>query len=518
MFNKTLFLAFAAATVLLAQDVPPGDRPAAGAGKGKETVYYLPSRYPAWPPAYEDKAYAAIDGNHIFGYVRELVGIADASHDDDHPYWGRITGTDADAHTANWMLSRLKQIGVTDVHSEDLDLPPQWTPESWSVSATAGAKTVKLATATPMVHTQGTPNGATLDLEAVYVGLGTAADFAGRDVKGKAVFIQAEPLPGGSETSASAYGAPARAQDKGAAAIFVVIAVPGNFSTLIEGTTTVPSFALGFEDGAAVRELIEAGTPPRIKLRSVIKMESGQQTSLIWAVIPGMSDEKIIINAPRDGYYFGANDNATGLATALGLAEYFVKIPRAQRTRTIVIVGSPGHHNTPVGSQWLVAHKDTFFDKTALIINCENVAQTAVDMHGLTLVASNTPATLDWFVHGSVKLGQVANMAWDRFGISRYHDAMEVPTGDMSAYADFAPSIQLTQATPFYNSDKDATETVAPSGIGSVARAYAHLIDDVNKLTLADLQPGAIFHGSDPGEIEYKSPIETPELMQPPRR
>lgn len=513
MLNRTLLLALAGATLLLAQDPPSPGEP-----QNKGTVYYLPSRYPAWPPAYDDKAYAAIDGNHLFGYVRELVGIADASHDDDQRYWGRIAGTDGDAHAANWMLSRLKQLGITDVHNESLDLPPQWAPQSWSVSATAGAKTVKLETATPMLHTPGTPNGAALDLEAIYVGLGTAADFAGRDVKGKAVFIQAEPLPGAARQSASEYGAPARAQEKGAAAIFIVIAVPGNFSTLAEGATTVPSFTLGFEDGAAVRELIEKGPTPRIKLSSVIKMESGLQTSLIWGVIPGMSDEKIIINAPRDGYYFGANDNASGVATALGLAEYYMKIPPEKRTRTIVIVGSPGHHNTPVGSQWLVAHKDTFFDKTALIINCENTAQASVDLKGFTLVNANTPAGFDWFVRGSAKLGQLANMDWDRFGVARYHDAMEVPSGDMSEFATFAPSVQLSQNTPFYHSDKDTLETIAPSGLGSVTRAYAHLIDDVNKLPIEQLQPGAIAPGSDPGEIEYKSPIDAPEIMQPPRR
>ncbi len=160
-----------------------------------------------------------------------------------------------------------------------------------------------------MVRTPGTPNGEVLDLEAAYVGLGTEADFIGRNVNGKAVFIEAVGLPGAWQQSASVYDAPRRAQQRGAKAIFVVVGLPGNFRTEIAGSTGVPSFTLGFQQGAAVRGMIEQS--PRIRIRSDIQMQAaGQRTSLVWGVIPGMSDEKIIINAHRDGYFDAGDDNA----------------------------------------------------------------------------------------------------------------------------------------------------------------------------------------------------------------
>ena len=48
-----------------------------------------------------------------------------------------------------------------------------------------------------------------------------------------------------------------------------------------------------------------------------------------------MSDEKIIVSAHRDGYFEGAADNASGLATLVGLAEYFTKLPKEKRPRTM---------------------------------------------------------------------------------------------------------------------------------------------------------------------------------------
>ncbi len=178
--------------------------------------------------------------------------------------------------------------------------------------------------------------------------------------------------------------------------------MPGNFRTEIAGSTTIPSFTLGFQQGAAVRALIEQAAgkdAPRIRLRSDNRCRQwAQKTSLVWGVIPGMSDEKIIINA-RIATVISMRATITppGWPPPIGLAEYYAKMPKERQRRAIVIVSNPGHHNTAVGSQWLVAHRDTFFAKTALIINAEHTAQVGVDLYGYKLVATNMPSNFDWF-------------------------------------------------------------------------------------------------------------------------
>ena len=52
-----------------------------------------------------------------------------------------------------------------------------------------------------------------MDLDAVYAGLGTEADFTGKDVKGKAVFVY-------SQLGTPEMGAVKRAAAKGAAVVF----------------------------------------------------------------------------------------------------------------------------------------------------------------------------------------------------------------------------------------------------------------------------------------------------------
>ena len=65
------------------------------------------------------------------------------------------------------------------------------------------------------------------------------------------------PLPGSWRHTATAEGALRRAEAKGAAAIFAIIALPGNIRTQLYPTgTSVPTFSLGMDDGYAIRDLI----------------------------------------------------------------------------------------------------------------------------------------------------------------------------------------------------------------------------------------------------------------------
>ena len=485
---------FAATALLLAQSAP---QPGAARGSSmlekeriyKEPVFFSPNEVPRWPVTKEMQAYVSINGDHLLQYVKDLTEISKHSRDRGEQLWGRITGTQSDAETAHWFAAQLRKAGVTDVHEQPLDLPQQREVRSWSVSVLANGQTIPLDSSVAARGAPGT-NGAELDVEAVYVGLGSEADFAGRDVKGKAVFIYSVPLPGAWQQTYTRFDAAKRAEDRGAAAVFVTIAIPGDMRTVVGASTRVPGFTLGSQDGARVRELIEKAAPgkvPRVKIRADIGIANGQKTSLVWGILPGMSDEKIIINAHRDGYYEAANDNATGIATVLGLAEYFAKMPKEKRRRTLIVIGNPGHHNTPVGSQYLVAHKDEFYSKAALLINCEHTAQYRTDLYGNRLMALDVSWEANIYVGGGPKLEPLVEKDLALLGVSHYKELDPSPAGDIGQTYRLAPSLQLIVATHFYHTDHDTYETIPPNGLENVTRAYAKIIDDVNKLDLADV-------------------------------
>jgi hypothetical protein len=76
--------------------------------------------------------------------------------------------------------------GWSKFRLEKFDMPTQWRANFWEVTLTGGGKTVPLATAYPW---WGSKSAAGLELEPVWVGVGTPTDFQGRDVRGKAVLI-----------------------------------------------------------------------------------------------------------------------------------------------------------------------------------------------------------------------------------------------------------------------------------------------------------------------------------------
>lgn len=444
-----------------------------------------------WPLA--DQHYRPIDGRHLHTYVVEQAAISRRFRDQGHPkFWGRIIGTSSDAESADWLAAKFKSIGLSDVHIQPIDLVPQWMPQSWEVSIRSGGKTIVLDSAQPDYGSNPTPADG-LDLEAVYAGLGSDADFAGKDVHGKAVFVF-------NMLGLKPEGAVKRADTKGAAAIFEVDALPGNMRyQAYPSGTTAPAFTLGGDDGYAARDLI-AASASRVKVRLDVRRVPDLKTALVWGTLPGATDETIYVVAHRDGWFDAAGDNAGGVASMIGLAEFYAKIPRTQRRRTIVFIGLDGHHNTGEGSgagrRWLVEHRDQFFSKTALMINCEHPStlQTYARPHYHEeggLVWSNTLLAQQWYAGGPSRPGlqSIAVKAFHEFGMPVYLDPNDrPPAGDLGQFWRFVPGVATSEFFHYFHTDQETPEVVPWTGLQAATRAYAKIIDEVNKLPLSALQ------------------------------
>jgi Peptidase family M28 len=433
---------------------------------------------------------ASIDGQHLKSYVDTLTAISRRYRDSGHPqFWGRIIGTDADAENARWLLDKFKAIGLSDVREQPFDLPPQWMPQSWSVTASGAGQTRALTSAQPTYRSAATPPEG-VDLEAVDVGFASDGDLAGRDLTGKAVFFYSTDYMSRHVTVSN--GAFRRIGDKGAAAIFVTLLIPGNLRfQFYPVQSAVPTFALGLEDGLAMRDLIaqsRSSDAARVKLRLDVRMTPNLKTATIWGTLPGTSDENVMVVAHRDGWFEGANDNATGVATMVGLAEYFARIPPAARRRTITFLGTSGHHDgTAESGAWLAQHKE-LFAKTALILNCEHTAATQLISYNGTIRTTNVAAPLVWTVGGSERLEQIALGAYETFGVGLFDRKAASAAGEISRIQQLAPALQLIDTGLYWHSDRETSAIVPPSGLAAVTRAYARIIHDIESVDLKDLQ------------------------------
>jgi hypothetical protein len=445
-----------------------------------------------WPLPASAPQYGAIDGFKLKPYVNKLIAIAEKSHKDGHQWWGRITGTPYYEETQQWIEERFREAGV-QTRRQAFDLPPAWFPESWEISASGGGKTVALKTAQPTLRSPGTGDHP-IDAEAVYVGMGSPAEVARLDLKGKVVFVYSTPTPSALRHSASTDGTMRRLQESGAAAVVIILGLPGNATTQLWGShgeeqtiDPVPTFSIGNEDGLSARQMIESGKPVKAHVALRVQTRSGLKPQAVWGVLPGRTDENILFMAHPDGFFQGGLDNASGVAVMLGVAEYFGKIPKEQRRRTITFLSTVGHHvSKDVGLLWMHDNMKDFWAKTALIINAEHVATTQVYRFDRLLVRSNAATAHRFYVGGSTKLHDILFNDFSLFGVGLYEAPQIRPSGDLIRLVDVAPGIEVIESNEFYHSDMD-DNAVPAVGLEGIARAYAKIIDDVNQLELGQL-------------------------------
>ena len=143
-----------------------------------------------------------------------------------------------------------------------------------------------------------------LDLDTVWVGLGMASDFIGKDVRGKAVFVYSVATPSSLIQSAAWMGAAERAQQQGAGALIVVLAIPGNLSYVshlqgarLSNDLKLPIFTVGLDDGEKVESLNALSGAGRLTTRVRWKVETvpGLKAVNVVGVLPGRTDENIVM-------------------------------------------------------------------------------------------------------------------------------------------------------------------------------------------------------------------------------
>ena len=154
------------------------------------------------------------------------------------------------------------------------------------------------ASSRPQPHygAAGLPAGG-IDVEAVYAGLGSEADFAGKDIPGKAVIVF-------NQTGLRNEGAVRRADEKGASVILEVDMLPGNMRyQAYPSGTKAPAFEVGSDEGYAVRDLIAslpAGQAARVKAWFEMQRVPNLKSALVWGTLKGATGETIYLVAHRD--------------------------------------------------------------------------------------------------------------------------------------------------------------------------------------------------------------------------
>lgn len=175
----------------------------------------------------------------------------------------------------------------------------------------------------------------------------------------------------------------------------------------------------------------------------------------------------------------------------LTLAEHFSRMPKEKRRRNIIFIGTAGHHAGSPNAIYLRDKRRELLAKAALMINAEHTSVSQTLNWNTTLRRSTVVWPRRWWVNGSPQLVSLTLAAYRTFGVGVVGDMDPSATGEMSAIAKLAPSIQIIRSPEAKHTDADIPEFVPAVGLEAVARAYAKIIDAVNKLDRTALLPAS---------------------------
>jgi len=457
-------------------------------------------------PAAEDP-YTDIDGGEVHQYVADIIDITNAKRPVGEMFWGRIAGSAAERATAEFLADKFREFGLTDVQTEPVSGGKQWWPQDWKVSLTGspaygeGTRDYLFESAFPSLHLgAGAMQVDELEAELIHVGLGQPVDLLNRDVAGKIAVVRAEFLP--DPFFQTARGRIEAIANAGAVGVIIVVNAPGNHQYALEetGSLHVPSFILGGDDGRFLEDVLTAAGPAdplkmRLSMHSEVR-DSWEGKNVI-GIMPGKTDEYLIVLAHLDGYFESANDNAGGLASLLALARYFASTD--QLNRTLVFVGTSAHHEFSDGARAFIAAHPDILENTALVFNIEHPSSIKSYYRGpLVLSRGTLPGQLMATTSQGERSVTISNgnkllMSMYQEGIDRYGLVVGAmmerrPNGD--AFDFFRAGkivVQILDANLWFHSSADRLETIHENGLERATRLYAYLLDNIDQVSRDEL-------------------------------
>jgi len=297
-----------------------------------------------------------------FGSADELYALNEKMAS----YGARATGSPQHRRWIHHLQDRLKKL--PGVQLEHVDYPiRRWTDTKVALRVrTSGGKAEKLRVAGPVPYAKPAPKGG-VAAPLVFVPNGTAISKA--DVRGKIVVrehvntsipnavlaalqwwtydpqgtLAAQITENYERENSSVRATDMLAAGAGGAAGVIFLRpfpadqVAGEYAPYEGIQWPVPSVFAGADEAARIKQLAAEGGSARITLDAQVKRVN---TRMLLATLPGLTDEQLVVQSHTDGMN-AVWDN--GPVAMVEMAEYFAKLGKQCRPRTLLFAFTTGH-------------------------------------------------------------------------------------------------------------------------------------------------------------------------------
>lgn len=465
------------------------------------------------PPG--EEGFSELQGEVIQKDLRQIVDFSVASRHSQElgsdQIWGRVSGFPSAVATVDWAAQQFRAAGITDVKVQRFKQEANtsiWLPQHWEVrllgNAAFGPGSRDVVLTTSIALAPSSIAGGELTAPVVYVGTGSPADLAGRDLRGK-IAVQLV-TPQGHLVFERDRAVP-HARDmmaRGAVAVINIVELPGNEMARDLANCGGPCFNVGGRDGRFLSNVLDAAATAgkqalvQMKLSLEAREYSGLEAQNAVAVIPGASDENIVLNAHIDAWFDGAGDNGDGLAVLVALARHFSR-PEIRLQHTLVLIASAGHHSSGLnGPRNAIELNPQLFSRSLLIVNIEHVAQRNFsparsvfdDGYREYIADSGEAPIVAGITNSAPYLEQLVNQGVQRYGTNFVSGPSTMASGEGGGYRQAGvPMLTTMQAPPLYHTSGEVFEVVSVPGLERMARFMANFVKQLDSASHEQINP-----------------------------
>ncbi len=229
----------------------------------------------------------------------------------------RTAGSEAEHKAANYILSEMRKLGLTDTEKVATDVD-KWQFNGASLVLDGDTKVML-----PHSYATAATPAAGITTEIVYVGKGTMYDYDGIDVKDKIVLIDLDQRADWWITYPML-----EAELQGASAIlsanidgFAQSSKDALNSQDICGPTSIPCVSISINDSDYIKSKLETGTvTATLKVDNEVS-EGGTSYNIIGKIKGKSSDQQIIVGGHYDMYFNGFQDDCCAVGLSLAMAK-----------------------------------------------------------------------------------------------------------------------------------------------------------------------------------------------------
>lgn len=255
----------------------------------------------------------------------------------------------------------------------------------------------------------------------------------------------------------------------------------------------IPGIWISPSDGARFLELVRSGSVTA-KLMVDAAITSGESANVV-GVLPGASDDWVIIGTHHDAPWASAVEDASGIAMLLAQVAAWADVPQEERPHNLLFVATAGHMAGAAGTATFINDHRDQLASVVCELHLEHIAKASRVESG-QLVPLDPPEVRWWFTSANPALQQLVVNSLRAEQVDRsllMHPEIfgPHPTTDGGFFhLEGVPLVNLLSAPRYLFDPGDTLEMIHRKSLEPLTRAVSRIIQGLGSHTPSSLRAG----------------------------